>query len=117
VLNAGLPGHTPRESALIGQMVRYHRKGTPTLGEFSVLAQPGDEARVTRGAAVLRLAEQLERARDQTVRAARAGLGSGGEVLLRLESPADTTVARWGAQKQADVFERAFGRPLAVSAA
>jgi hypothetical protein len=66
---------------------------------------------------VLRLAEQLERARDQTVRAARAGLGSGGEVLLRLESPADTTVACWGAQKQADVFERAFGRSLAVSAA
>jgi exopolyphosphatase/guanosine-5'-triphosphate,3'-diphosphate pyrophosphatase len=117
VLNAGLPGHTPRESALIGQMVRYHRKGTPTLGEFGVLARPGDEARVTRGAAVLRLAEQLERARDQTVRAALAALGPGGEVLLRLESPADTTVARWGAQKQADVFERAFGRPLAVSAA
>ena len=27
ILNAGLPGFSPRETALIGQMARYHRKG------------------------------------------------------------------------------------------
>ena len=27
ILNAGLPGCSPRETALIGQMARYHRKG------------------------------------------------------------------------------------------
>ena len=32
ILNAGLPGFTPREVALIAQMARYHRKGTPALG-------------------------------------------------------------------------------------
>ena len=32
VLNAGLPGYTTRETALIGQIVRYHRKGNPSLG-------------------------------------------------------------------------------------
>ena len=32
ILNAGLPGFTTRETALIGQMARYHRKGNPSLG-------------------------------------------------------------------------------------
>ena len=29
ILNAGLPGFSPRETALIGQAARYHRKGQP----------------------------------------------------------------------------------------
>ena len=29
ILNAGLPGYSPRETALIGQAARYHRKGQP----------------------------------------------------------------------------------------
>ena len=44
ILNAGLPGFTPRETGLIGQLARYHRKGSPGLGEFSALARAGDEA-------------------------------------------------------------------------
>ena len=67
ILSAGLPGYSPRETGLIGQLARYHRKGSPGLGEFSALARDGDEALVERCAAVLRLAEQLERPRDQTV--------------------------------------------------
>ena len=67
ILNAGLPGFSPRETALIGQMARYHRKGTPTLGQFSALGRDGDEELLERCAAVLRLAEQLERSRDQAV--------------------------------------------------
>ena len=71
ILNAGLPGFSPRETALIGQAARYHRKGRPGLGEFAPLARKGDEELLARCAAVLRVAEQLERARDQTVRHAR----------------------------------------------
>src|SRR5688572_19464012 len=43
ILSAGLPGFSPREVGLIGQAVRYHRKGTPGLGEFSSLAREGDQ--------------------------------------------------------------------------
>ena len=71
ILNAGLPGYSPRETALIGQAARYHRKGQPGLGEFAPLARKGDEALLARCSAALRLAEQLERPRDQTVRHAR----------------------------------------------
>ena len=67
ILSAGLPGFSPRETGLIGQLARYHRKGSPGLGEFAALARDGDEELLERCAALLRMAEQLERARDQTV--------------------------------------------------
>jgi exopolyphosphatase / guanosine-5'-triphosphate,3'-diphosphate pyrophosphatase len=114
ILNAGLPGFSPRETALIGQAARYHRKGRPTLGEFAPLARKGDEALLTRCAAVLRVTEQLERPRDQTVRHA-AVVVDDGRIELRLESTDDVTISRWGAQRQADCFKRAFGKDLTVS--
>ena len=38
-----------------------------------------------------------------------------GHVELRLDADEDVTVARWAAQRQRDLFERAFGRELNVS--
>jgi exopolyphosphatase / guanosine-5'-triphosphate,3'-diphosphate pyrophosphatase len=113
ILNAGLPGFSPRETALIGQAARYHRKGRPTLGEFAPLARKGDDALLARCAAILRVAEQLERPRDQTVRHANVVVDDG-RVELRLESTDDATISRWAAQRQADLFRRAFGRELEV---
>jgi exopolyphosphatase / guanosine-5'-triphosphate,3'-diphosphate pyrophosphatase len=113
ILNAGLPGFTPRETALIGQMARYHRKGIPTLGEFAPLARRGDYERLARCAAVLRLAEQLERPRDQTVHGARVAVDDG-RVELHLDHDEDVAIARWAAERQRDVFERAFGRELTI---
>jgi exopolyphosphatase / guanosine-5'-triphosphate,3'-diphosphate pyrophosphatase len=116
ILNAGLPGFSPRETVLIGQMARYHRKGTPTLGQFSALGRKGDDELLTRCAAVLRLAEQLERSRDQAVDRVDVRIEDG-RVELRLHAHEDVSIARWAAQKEQDVFRRAFGRELTVSAA
>jgi exopolyphosphatase/guanosine-5'-triphosphate,3'-diphosphate pyrophosphatase len=115
ILNAGLPGFTPRETALIGQAARYHRKGNPTLGEFAPIMRNGDDALLARLAAMLRVAEMLERSRDQAVHAVHVDVQNG-RVELGLEADGDVTIARWGAQGQGDVFERAFGRELAVRA-
>jgi exopolyphosphatase / guanosine-5'-triphosphate,3'-diphosphate pyrophosphatase len=114
ILNAGLPGFSPRETALIGQAARYHRKGNPGLGEFEPLARRGDDALLDRCSAVLRLAEQLERPRDQTVEHAEVVVDDG-RVELRLHAHADVTVSRWAAERQAGLFARAFGRELAVT--
>ena len=115
ILNAGLPGYTTRETALIGQMARYHRKGNPSLGWASPLTRAGDDDLLARCAALIRVGEQLERSRDQVVRAAHVGVDDG-HVQLALEADEDVTVARWAAQRQSDLFERAFGRELGVSA-
>ncbi len=112
ILNAGPPGYTTRETALIGQMARYHRKGSPGLGEFAALARRGDEARVIRCSALLRLAEQLERARDRAVHSTSVEIGDEA-VRLSLQGD-DATLARWAAERQGDVFERAFGKRLEI---
>jgi exopolyphosphatase/guanosine-5'-triphosphate,3'-diphosphate pyrophosphatase len=113
VLSAGLPGFTPRETALIGQICRYHRKGTPSLGAMEPLARKGDDALLARCAAALRVAEQLERSRDQAVDAVAVHVDDG-TVRLALTAHEDVTVARWAAERQADVFDRAFGLALEV---
>jgi exopolyphosphatase / guanosine-5'-triphosphate,3'-diphosphate pyrophosphatase len=116
ILNAGLPGFSPRETALIGQMTRYHRKGNPTLGQLSALGRPGDDELLTRCSAVLRVAEQLERSRDQAVERVRVKVDDG-RVELQLEAHEDATIARWAAQNEAELFKEAFGRDLEISEA
>jgi exopolyphosphatase/guanosine-5'-triphosphate,3'-diphosphate pyrophosphatase len=113
ILSAGLPGFSPRETGLIGQLARYHRKGSPGLGEFSALARDGDEALVERCAAVLRLAEQLERPRDKSVEGLSVEVENGC-VALRLRHSEDVTVARWAAERERDLFEKAIGRELVI---
>ena len=114
ILSAGMPGYSPREVALIGQAARYHRKGDPGLGEFSALARPGDEELLNRIAAAVRIAEQLERSRDQAVHACDVEVANG-HVDLRLHADEDVTIARWATERQGDVFRKAFGRELKVS--
>lgn len=114
VLSAGLPGWSQRETVLIAQMVRYHRKGTPSLAEFESLTDDGDEEILLRCSAVLRLAEQFERARDQAVKAAHIAVNDG-VVDLTIEADEDVTIARWAAERTSDVFERAFGKELRVT--
>lgn len=63
----GLPGFTPRETALVALLTRYHRKGEPDVGDYKLLLDEEDRLRLTRLAAVLRLAEFLERGRNAAV--------------------------------------------------
>jgi exopolyphosphatase/guanosine-5'-triphosphate,3'-diphosphate pyrophosphatase len=114
ILNAGLPGYSQREIALIAQIARYHRKGSPALDDAEPLAAKGDAALVERCSTLLRLAEQLERSRDQLVRAAHVQVDDA-TVELRLEGEGDVSLARWAAQRQDDLFERTFARRLSVS--
>jgi len=113
ILNAGLPGFTPREVALIAQIARYHRKGLPSFGELAPLMDKGDQELLDRGAVLLRLAEDLERSRDQAVREAHA-VEEDGVVRLELVASGDTRVPKWAASRESELFSRAFGRGLEV---
>jgi exopolyphosphatase / guanosine-5'-triphosphate,3'-diphosphate pyrophosphatase len=113
ILNAGLAGYGPREIALIAQIVRYHRKGTPDLDELWPLAREGDRELVQRCALLLRVAEQLERGEGQSVREARLVADRHG---IRLLLDGDDRLARWSLERQLgdEAFRRVFGRRLVV---
>jgi exopolyphosphatase/guanosine-5'-triphosphate,3'-diphosphate pyrophosphatase len=113
ILSGGLPGFTPTEVAVIAQSARYHRKGMPEPGDLAPLMGPGARAQLGRCATLLRLAEDLERARDQIVRAAHVKV-RGDEVRLSLEADGAVALPRWAAERETDLFARAFGRTLVV---
>jgi exopolyphosphatase/guanosine-5'-triphosphate,3'-diphosphate pyrophosphatase len=115
ILNAGLPGFTPVEVAIIAQAARYHRKGMPDPGPLRALFGDGDVERLDRCAVLLRLAEDLERSRDQLVRETRLALDDG-DVQLRLVADGEAAVPRWAANRETELFARAFHRGLAVAA-
>ena len=115
ILSAGLPGFSPREVALIGQAVRYHRKGMPDPGPFSGLMRDGDVQLLDRCAVLLRLAEDLERSRDQAVREAHVTANGKEAVRLELVADGEARVPRWAASREKDLFARAFGRELQVA--
>ncbi len=115
ILNAGLPGFSPVEVAIIAQAARYHRKGTPDPGPLRALFDQEDAARLDRCAVLLRLAEDLERSRDQLVRGTRIALHEDG-VELHLIADGEAVVPRWAANRERELFARAFHRELAVAA-
>lgn len=115
ILNAGLPGFAPVEVALIAQAARYHRKGMPDPGSLGPLFARRDRERLARCATLLRLAEDLERSRDQLVTRA-SFAAKNGTVRLSLSADGDTAVPRWAARREGELFERAFGRGLEVCA-
>jgi exopolyphosphatase/guanosine-5'-triphosphate,3'-diphosphate pyrophosphatase len=115
IVSAELPGFDPRERALIAQISRYHRKGAPKLGELAALSQPGDEQLLDRCAVIVRVAEHLERGRDQSVSQARLRPNGKGAVL-HLEAAGDLTLPRWSVERYGDgeAFQRVFGRKLLI---
>lgn len=110
-----IPGFDPRERALIAQITRYHRKGVPKLGAIAPLTRPGDERLLERCSVILRLAEHLERGRDQSVSAAHLDTNGDG-VDLHLKAGGDLTLPRWSVERYGDdqAFERVFARRLVV---
>jgi exopolyphosphatase/guanosine-5'-triphosphate,3'-diphosphate pyrophosphatase len=115
IVSAELPGFDPRERALIAQMTRYHRKGAPKLGPWAKLGRPGDEEMLDRCSVILRLAEHLERGRDQSV--SQATLRTNGDgVALHLHAAGDLTLPRWSVERYGDdeAFQRVFHRPLVI---
>ena len=114
-MSADLLGFDPRERVLIAQIARYHRKGAAKLGEWASVTKPGDEQLLERCALILRLAEHLERGRDQIVSEARLRTNGDG-FALHLLADGDLTLPRWSVERYFDdqAFERVFHRPLII---
>jgi exopolyphosphatase/guanosine-5'-triphosphate,3'-diphosphate pyrophosphatase len=114
ILNAGLPGFTPREVELIALVARYHRKGTPDVGEMGKLARKGDGRRLSVLAGTVRLAEQFERSRDGAVRRVELHADDG-RVVVTPEASSRATVAIWAARRNADLLAEAIERKVDIA--
>lgn len=113
ILNAGLPGFTPRELELIALIARYHRKGEPDVSELGPLEEPGDAHLLEALSGIIRLAEQLERSRDGAVDSVSLRTDNG-TVTVEPRLRGDASVAIWSARRNAGLLGRALERQLEI---
>ncbi len=112
LLNSALQGFSHREVIILALLVRYHRKGDVVLGEYQKIMAPSDGERTARLAALLRLAEYLERSKSQVVQSLHVELGDTVRVITR--NVGDAAVEIWDANRRAGLFQKAFGRPIEI---
>ena len=114
IKNGDLRGFEPEEVEIIGLVARYHRQAAPKrrhedYGDFKHKRRK--TIRIL--AAMLRLAESLDRSHSQPV----SGLelhDRGDDGLLQLRASGDAELELWAATRHAAEFERVLGKPLRV---
>jgi exopolyphosphatase / guanosine-5'-triphosphate,3'-diphosphate pyrophosphatase len=119
ILNAGLPAYSHHEIALIAVLCQFHRKGRPLIENFQALPRTDELQRIGHLAALLRLAEYLDRGRTQAVAGLQVAASRRKQVTIRvrLRARRDASVEIWEAQRNTDLFEAAYGRKLVLKPA
>ena len=120
ILHAEALPMTPRERMLVASISRYHRKSLPSKKhpEFAALDKP-ERDRVRRLAALLRVADGLDRGHVAAVESVRIRSTAHRLVIEakpRLAST-DLKLETWGATKKADLLEKLLDRPVEIRAA
>jgi len=116
VAHGQLRGFPPEEVVLLTALVRWHRRGVPKASDDLVgeLSEKQRE-RVRRLAAILRVADGLDRSRKQVVTDLAARVNPS-MVLLRLRTVGDPELELWGARRKRELFERVYKCDLELTA-
>jgi exopolyphosphatase/guanosine-5'-triphosphate,3'-diphosphate pyrophosphatase len=114
ITNGQLRGFEPEEIETIALVARYHRRVEPKRRHqgFASLRKRSRQT-VRTLAAILRLAENLDRSHAQTV----SGIAvhdRGDDVLLQLRTTGDAELELWAATRHAAPLERVLGKPVRV---
>jgi exopolyphosphatase/guanosine-5'-triphosphate,3'-diphosphate pyrophosphatase len=114
IRNSRLPGIRAHDLELVANVARYHRGAHPKRKHENLSRiSAEDQQRVQRMAAILRLAGGLDRSRSQLVRDVLASVSDDG-VVLDVVADEEPQVDVWGAERRIELFEKAFGLPLAI---
>lgn len=109
IAHADLPGLTGREIEIVANLARYHRRAAPKRSHAHFARLPSADRRLVTGlAAILRIADGLDRTHTQQVLAVRLDI-TGREARFIAEADAEPEVDLWGAGRKADLFTRRFG--------
>ena len=111
--NAELKGFSAEEIQVLSQVARYHRKATPkdTHEGFAKLSSANRE-KVRVLAALLRVADGLDRGYAQVVRSVRVRVNADKNdknVDVVLTARGEPELEVWGARRKGDLFHELFG--------
>src|SRR4029077_15555027 len=112
ILNHAMTGFSRSEVRIIALAARHHRKVEPRRGRGLMrLLSKGDRRRVRYLAAILRIADALDRTHARLVRAVRCSI-SARTVEVRVDADGDPELELWAARRKGDLFEELCGRKL-----
>ncbi len=115
VAHSDLPGFTEPERQMIALLCRYHRKSMPAARHtiFQTI-DPESRRAITLLAPLLRIADSLDRRREQRVSDLQVQLRNG-SVTLAVESGADADLEMWAVERVADSFRQTYERSLTLT--
>lgn len=116
VEHGALRGFDPDEIAFLAAVVRHHRRGEPKPSEprFGSLGADARD-RLRKLAALLRLADALDRSRDGVIDRVRAEI-TPELVILRVFAHGDAELELWAVRRRRELFEKVFRHDLEVLA-
>jgi exopolyphosphatase / guanosine-5'-triphosphate,3'-diphosphate pyrophosphatase len=110
-------GLSQEETAVVSNIARYHRRGTPQQSHLPYVAlDRQDRLLVNKLAALLRVANALDAQHLQRVQTVRV-LRDASVWTLEIDSSGDVTLEKMAATARADMFADTFGRQLLVRVA
>lgn len=117
ILNGDLKNVAAEEVQIIANIARYHRKSPPSSEHQSYQELAPQAQRVVDvGAALLRLADGLDRSHASVITALRCEVGRS-KVRCTLSARSDAELEIWGARRKMGLFRKVFGREIRFSIA
>jgi exopolyphosphatase / guanosine-5'-triphosphate,3'-diphosphate pyrophosphatase len=114
ILNSEVFGLDRTDVTIVAQVARYHRHSCPVPDHPGYAAlSVENRIRVSKLAALLRVADALERTHAQRVSQIEIRRGKG-KLHLRLPGLADAAVERLAMASKADLFEQVFGLAVVI---
>jgi exopolyphosphatase/guanosine-5'-triphosphate,3'-diphosphate pyrophosphatase len=115
LMNSDIVGLSPRERAVVANLARYHRKSGPDVSHpnFRDLERD-DRARVRSLAAILRIADALDREHAAKVTAVRAVLEKG-RMRLHLTGTTQRQLEEWTVARKSELFREVFDLAIEVA--
>ncbi len=112
ILNSEIFGLSRADVEVVGLLARYHRHGAPTIAEptYALLNQ-GDRLRVQKLAALLRVAEAMERAHSRRIRSFTVRQ-NGRRLELLVPDVADLTLENLALRTKGALFSDIFGQDI-----
>ncbi|HVP19192.1 MAG TPA: Ppx/GppA phosphatase family protein [Spirochaetia bacterium] len=109
-----LNGFSPSEMFLVANIARYHRKGGPSMRhpEFALLSSV-DRERVRRLAAILRIADALDKEHREKIQRIEVRQDEG-RIEILAGRDGDLLLERWALEKKGDIFRRVFGAKVTL---
>jgi exopolyphosphatase/guanosine-5'-triphosphate,3'-diphosphate pyrophosphatase len=119
IQHADIMGLTPEERAIVANIARYHRKGPPdpTHPNFRELSKEA-RGKVRGLAAILRIADALDREHKQKIETVRAAIDRGaGRVTLFLSGGKDRELEEWTVGAKASLWRDEYDLDVVIAKA